>query len=104
MTAADPAPVDPDSLLQRATSRLARGPDPAILAELELAIREFPHHAGLATRYADVLQLDHRLPEAIDAYQRAIALDVKGLKFRRNFLLRCEFIFQWHKFLMLAVR
>ncbi len=66
---------DADALVRAATQALAQGPNEAMLARLEVALRRHPRHAALATRRADALNLLRRTGEAVAAYRQALDLD-----------------------------
>jgi predicted O-linked N-acetylglucosamine transferase (SPINDLY family) len=72
--------VDFDLLIQQARERFVEGADPEVSAALGRAAAEHPPHAGLALCHADALHLERRLPEAIAAYQRALALDADSFE------------------------
>jgi protein O-GlcNAc transferase len=64
-----------ESIFDVATDRLQAGENAEALDLLDAARRKFPSHGGLAGRYADALQANGRLSDAIPAYGEALALD-----------------------------
>lgn len=71
----DPVVNDPAALLQKAEALLADGASDAALSLLTEAVQQFPEHAALACRHADVLHSAQQFEQAAAGYWRALMLD-----------------------------
>lgn len=66
---------DPDQIVERSTALLSRGLHAQALRKLTSAVAQHRDDARIVTRYGDALFCNGKLPEAMEAYRRALTID-----------------------------